>query len=159
MNLKCVGLFAEIRTGVSRMQNRCPNHIPFLWQMPFDVNLHVTCMTAYAKDLWLFDIFLRLNPQKQNTKLKCWCLYWHVVELNLPFSLRERLWRSRVAFRWIPRPYKLILTCFGHSLTLRRLYKYYVFGHYPSSCLYLKTVLFIFQNTTFRRLDSVSVFR
>jgi hypothetical protein len=23
-------------------------------------------------------------------------------------------------------------------------YKYYVFGHYPSSCLYLKTVLFIF---------------
>jgi hypothetical protein len=37
-------------------------------------------------------------------------------------------------------------------------YKYYVFGHYPSSCLYLKTVLFIFQNTTFRRLDCVSVF-
>jgi hypothetical protein len=37
--------------------------------------------------------------------------------------------------------------------------KYYVFGHYTSSCLYLKTVLFIFQNTTFRWLDSVSVFR
>jgi hypothetical protein len=33
-----------------------------------------------------------------------------------------------------------------------------VFGH-PSSCLYLKTVLFTFQNTTFRRLDSVYVFR
>jgi hypothetical protein len=31
--------------------------------------------------------------------------------------------------------------------------KYYVSGHYPSSCLYLKTVPFIFQNTTFRRLD------
>jgi hypothetical protein len=30
-------------------------------------------------------------------------------------------------------------------------YKYYVVGHYPSFCLYL--------NTTFRRLDSVSVFR
>jgi hypothetical protein len=38
-------------------------------------------------------------------------------------------------------------------------YKYYVFGHYPSSSLYLKTVVFIFQNTTFRGLDSVSVFR
>jgi hypothetical protein len=33
-------------------------------------------------------------------------------------------------------------------------YKCNVFGHYPSSCLYLKTVLFISQNTTFRRLDS-----
>jgi hypothetical protein len=39
-------------------------------------------------------------------------------------------------------------------------FKYYISGHYPSSCLYLKNaVLFIFQNTTFRRLDSVSVFR
>jgi hypothetical protein len=28
-------------------------------------------------------------------------------------------------------------------------YKYYVFGHYPSSCLYLKTVLFIFQTQRF----------
>jgi hypothetical protein len=36
-------------------------------------------------------------------------------------------------------------------------YKYYIFGHYPSSCLYLKTVLFIFK-TTFRTLDSVFVF-
>jgi hypothetical protein len=35
------------------------------------------------------------------------------------------------------------------------IYKYYVFGHYPSSCPYLKTVLFIFQNTTFGRLDCV----
>jgi hypothetical protein len=34
-------------------------------------------------------------------------------------------------------------------------YKYYVFGHYPSSCLYLKTILFISQNTTFRRLDFI----
>jgi hypothetical protein len=39
-------------------------------------------------------------------------------------------------------------------------YNYYVFGHYPSSCRYLRnTVLLIFQNTTFRRLDSVFVFR
>jgi hypothetical protein len=37
-------------------------------------------------------------------------------------------------------------------------YKYYVFGHYLSSCLYLKTALFIFQNTTFQRPDFVSVF-
>jgi hypothetical protein len=37
-------------------------------------------------------------------------------------------------------------------------YKYYVFGHYPSSCLYLKAALFIFQNT-FWRLDSVYVRR
>jgi hypothetical protein len=26
------------------------------------------------------------------------------------------------------------------------LYKYYVFGHYPSTCVCLKTALFIFQN-------------
>jgi hypothetical protein len=38
-------------------------------------------------------------------------------------------------------------------------FKYYVSGHYPSSCFYLRKVLFIFQNTTFRRLDSVSVIR
>jgi hypothetical protein len=38
-------------------------------------------------------------------------------------------------------------------------YKYYVFGHYPLSCLYLKIVLFIFKKITFQRLDSVSVFR
>jgi hypothetical protein len=30
-------------------------------------------------------------------------------------------------------------------------YRYYVFGHYPSSCLYLKTVLFIFFKTETRR--------
>jgi hypothetical protein len=36
---------------------------------------------------------------------------------------------------------------------------YYVVGHYPFSCIYLNTVLFIFQDITFRRLDSVSVFR
>jgi hypothetical protein len=29
------------------------------------------------------------------------------------------------------------------------IYKYYVFGHYPSSCLYLKTVLFIFKAQRF----------
>jgi hypothetical protein len=33
------------------------------------------------------------------------------------------------------------------------------FGHYPLSYLYLKTVMFSFQNTMFRRLDSVSIFR
>jgi putative component of membrane protein insertase Oxa1/YidC/SpoIIIJ protein YidD len=38
-------------------------------------------------------------------------------------------------------------------------YKYYVSGHYPSSCLYLKTRSCLFLKTTFRRLDSVSVFR
>jgi hypothetical protein len=36
-------------------------------------------------------------------------------------------------------------------VTMVRQYKYYVFGHYPH------TVLFIFQNTTFRRPDSASV--
>jgi hypothetical protein len=39
------------------------------------------------------------------------------------------------------------------------MFKHYVFGHYPPSCLYLKSVLFIFQNTAFWILDSVSVFR
>jgi hypothetical protein len=34
-------------------------------------------------------------------------------------------------------------------------HKYYVFVHYPLSYLYLKTVLFIFQNTAFRGLDSL----
>jgi hypothetical protein len=34
-----------------------------------------------------------------------------------------------------------------------------VSGHYPSSCLYLKTPSRLFFKTTFRRLDSVSVFR
>jgi hypothetical protein len=29
---------------------------------------------------------------------------------------------------------------------MERGYKYYVFGRYPSSCLYLKTVLFIFKH-------------
>jgi hypothetical protein len=33
-------------------------------------------------------------------------------------------------------------------MTIVHYYKYYVFWHYPSSCLYLKTILFIFQNTT-----------
>jgi hypothetical protein len=41
-----------------------------------------------------------------------------------------------------------------------RKYKYYVCGHYPSSCfVYKNTILFIIENTTFRRLYSVSVFR
>jgi hypothetical protein len=31
--------------------------------------------------------------------------------------------------------------------------KYYVFGHYLSSCLYLKTVLFIFQNTMYSETE------
>jgi hypothetical protein len=36
-------------------------------------------------------------------------------------------------------------------------HKYYVSGHYPSPCFYLETVLFIFQNTTIQRPDSISV--
>jgi hypothetical protein len=121
MNLRFDGLFAEIRTGVSRMQNRCANHISFLWQMSCDFNLHEPCMTAYGKDLLLFATFLRRKPWKQNMKLKCCCLYWHKMELNLPFTLRERLWWSGMTCRWIPYPYKLILTCCGQSLALRRL--------------------------------------
>jgi hypothetical protein len=38
-------------------------------------------------------------------------------------------------------------------------YKHYVSGHYPSPDFCLNTALYIFQNITFRRLDSVSVFR
>jgi hypothetical protein len=37
-------------------------------------------------------------------------------------------------------------------------YKYYVFGHCPSS-LSKNTALFMFQNTKFQRLESVSIFR
>jgi hypothetical protein len=33
--------------------------------------------------------------------------------------------------------------------TILELFKYYVSGHYPSSCLYLKTVLFIFKTQRF----------
>jgi hypothetical protein len=32
-----------------------------------------------------------------------------------------------------------------HNEEYHNLYKYYIFGHHPSSCLYLKIVLFIFQ--------------
>jgi hypothetical protein len=50
------------------------------------------------------------------------------------------------------------------------IWKYYVSGHYPSPCVYLKTpssfnnpsestVLFTLQKTTFRRLDPLSVVR
>jgi hypothetical protein len=35
-------------------------------------------------------------------------------------------------------------------------YKYFVAGHYPLSCLYLKTSSCFFFKKTFRRLDSVS---
>jgi hypothetical protein len=51
------------------------------------------------------------------------------------------------------------VACMGGGKSIQNYYKYYVFGHYPSSCLYLKTVLFIFQNTAFQKLDSVYVFR
>jgi hypothetical protein len=38
------------------------------------------------------------------------------------------------------------------------LYKCYVSGHYPSSSVYLKTPSsLLFQDTAFRRLDSVSI--
>jgi hypothetical protein len=64
--------------------------------------------------------------------------------------------------------YGLFLLGFLRSLFLYDLkvsgdgnqYGCYVLGHYPSSCLYLKTVLFFFpQNTTFRKLGSVSILR
>jgi hypothetical protein len=44
-------------------------------------------------------------------------------------------------------------------VTMVHWWKYYVFGHFPSSCLYLETALLTFKNTEFRRLDSVWSFR
>jgi hypothetical protein len=48
---------------------------------------------------------------------------------------------------------------FYKFMTIVHYCKYYVSGHYSSFSLYIKTDLFILQNTTFRRLVSVSVFR
>jgi hypothetical protein len=63
----------------------------------------------------------------------------------------------------IPSGFQIVITDEKIVQTMKRqsfLVKYYVFGQYPSFCFFpKKTVLFIFHNTTFRRLDSVPVLR
>jgi hypothetical protein len=77
------------RDSSRRLPNAEPVCYPqfVLWQMSCDVNLHVTCMTAYGRDLRLFVIYfwdvIRESRTWSRNVDACTGIQWSVTSLSL----------------------------------------------------------------------------
>jgi hypothetical protein len=110
----------ENRTSVFRLQNRC---IPTLswWHMSCYVNLHVTYLVAYGKYLRLFDVYFWDVIRESRTwgwnVVACTDMQWSLTSLSLYGKGCDEV---GMPCKWIPHAYKLMFTCFGHNLIVRR---------------------------------------
>jgi hypothetical protein len=141
-NARNVSVFHGIQTASRTCPVRCRGKATEAWKLTLQFHLTQRCMHLYPHPPVLHGM---VTDQAQGQLYVFFITEWNSLPMGLTCSSNER----NKNFGW---------TFLGKSswrgTTLQAEKdmggsKYYVFGHYPSSCLYLKTVLFIFSNHNF----------